>query len=120
MSSDEIYSLSEGWPGKQKRLSSVRLPSPEACNGTLAFIKEKYPVSGFKLDLSKKKQTAQVACLFTRERLPGMMEWTNHYTIRTVFSFLAAFTRKSLGFVKRCNLTGMNVLYIEMLNDALF
>lgn len=42
-----------------------------------------------------------------------MTEGRNYYAVDTVFPLVAVFTAKSLSSVKKCYLTGVNVLYSE-------
>lgn len=48
------------------------------------------------------------------------MERKDFNAIDTVFLFVAEFTRKNHGFVEKCDLTCMNVLYTEMVERELF
>lgn len=86
---DEIYSHLGGSPERQKRLSSVSLPLPMACNCIPAPIEEMYPVSGLDVDFADKKQGEQLNGLVTREGLQRMMEGKNYSATDTLFPFVA-------------------------------
>lgn len=54
---------------KAKMLSLVRLSLIKACSGTLALIKEKYPILDFHVFFAREKKMAQLNGLFRGERL---------------------------------------------------
>lgn len=119
LSSDEIYSHPCGPNGKRKRLSSVRMALLRACNAILAHVEEKYALPGLHVDFAKTGKTTQLNGLFTADGLRGMLEGKDYYAVDMVFPFVAAFIDRSLGFEEKCELTRMNVLYIEIINKVL-
>lgn len=48
-----------------------------------------------------------------------MMKGRNCYAVDTAFPLVVAFIDRSLGTVKRCHLTELNMMYTEMENRAL-
>lgn len=94
-------------------MSLVRPPLLQAYCGILAHILEKYSASGLRVELAKRKQTAQLSGLFTRDRLRKRTEKRKYYPADTVFLLPAAFTGRSLGFLKRGDLIWMSVSYAE-------
>lgn len=48
------------------------------------------------------------------------MEGRKHYAVDTLFRFATIFAERGLGFLKRCGLTRMTVLYIGMENKTVF
>lgn len=79
----------------------MSLPLLKACSSILAHVEEKYPAPALQLGFGEKKQTTQLSDLLTGERLRRMMKGRNYYGVDTVLTFVAAFTDRSLGFVKR-------------------
>lgn len=49
-----------------------------------------------------------------------MLKGISHYAFDTVYPFVAAVTDRSHGVVDRSRLTGMSMLYVRMVNKALF
>lgn len=49
-----------------------------------------------------------------------MMEERNYYVADTVSPFTPTFTGRSLGFMKRCDLTRVNSLYTDKVNKMHF
>lgn len=76
----------------------MRLPLLKSCNGVLAHIEEKCPVSGVHLNFAKKQKTAQLSGLFNEEKLRGMMEERKDYANDAAFPFDVALIDRSLGF----------------------
>lgn len=68
-SSKKTFRYLGGPPGKEKRLSLVRLPLFKACTGKLACTDEKYPIPGFHVKLGRKGHTAQLNGLLTGDGL---------------------------------------------------
>lgn len=101
-------------------LNLVRLLLLKACKGILAHNEGKCPVSGLYVDHTIKQQTAQLDGLFREDGLRGIMRGRNYYASDIVFPFVAPFIHKIFGFVERCSLTTMTVLYTEMANKVLF
>lgn len=75
---------------------------------------KKYPVPGLHVGFAEKEQTVQQNGPLTEGGLRGMMTERIYYAIDAVFPFAAGFIERSLGFMKRCNLTRMTVLYTGM------
>lgn len=71
------------------------------------------------VDSAGKKQTAKLNGLYTEKGLRGMTERGKYFAVGTVFPFVATYIDRNLDFVERCNLTPMNVLYIEREKDVL-
>lgn len=70
------------------------------------------------VDYAKKKQPAQLSSLFTKETLRAD-ERRNYYALGTVFPFVAKCADRSFGFVNRCDLTRVSMLYAETVNKML-
>lgn len=104
MSPDANYSHLGGPSGKQKTLSSVRLPLLEFCNGILAHMEERYPVSGIHADFARKEPTEQLSGPLTEKGLQRMTEGRNHYAVGRAFLFAAAIIDNSLGFPEEVRL----------------
>lgn len=49
-----------------------------------------------------------------------MMTGRNQYSVGKVSAFVAAFIDRSPGFVEKCDLTWMSLLYDEMKNKVIF
>lgn len=67
----------------------------------------------------KKEKTAQLNRLLTGNGLRGMLRSKIHYADDMVFSFVALFTDKSIGFEANFDRTRMNVQRTYIVNKVL-
>lgn len=73
----------------------MRPPLLNACSDIHAHSEEKCPVHGFDGDFAKKKQTAMLNGLNTREELQEMKERRNYHFAVALLTFVAVLTDKS-------------------------
>lgn len=92
----------------------MKLPLLKAINGVLAHTEKKCPVPYLHVDFGKKKRTAQLSGPFRGERVGEMLKSRNHYDFDTVFPYAATFVDRSLGLMKKSDLTRMSLLHTEI------
>lgn len=88
--------------------------------GILTYIEEKNGIPGLHVDFIKKDRTAQLNGSFMRQRLPGMLKERKHHAGDALLLDVAALVGRSSGFVKRCDLTGVILLFTEIVKKVLF
>lgn len=91
----------------------------KACNALLSHIEDRYLVPSLHLDLSQKEQTVQLNGMLIEDGLRGVMEEEIYSAAEMVFPFVAFIIDRRPGSVKGCDLTGMSVLYVEMISELL-
>lgn len=98
----------------------MRLPLFKMRSSILARVEEKFPFPKLHVQSARKKQTAQSSCLVTIENLRGLMKQGVYSAADTVVPINAALTDRCLGAVRKCDLAGMNMQYIESVDKVLF
>lgn len=116
LSPSETYRYPADLSVKQNRgwLSVVRLPLLKALNCMMIHNVEKYLVPCLHVYFAKKKYTALLNGKLNRVKLQKMTEMTHSYASDAPFPCSAAFIHRFLGFMERCDLDSMIVLYTEV------
>lgn len=105
LSCNDVHIHSLGLAGKQRKVRLLKMSPLKAWNGILIDVKENHALPGLHVSFADKEKIAEMNGLCTGDGLQEMLEGRDHYALDMVFSFVAIFSDKSVGFETKCDLT---------------
>lgn len=91
----------------------------KACSAELAQVEGKYQVPGLHVFFAKKEHTALLNGLISGGGQRGIMEGKTYNAVDTLVPFVASVIDSNSGSAERCDLTGMNLFYTDIISKLL-
>lgn len=119
LSCDDLYSHPLGPAEKWRKLNLLKISPLRLCHEILAHVAQKHTLPGLHVDFAKKEKTAELDGLSIRDGPRQMFGGKEHYADDTVFLLVASFIDRNIGFGTNCDLTGINMQYIDIVDKVL-